>query len=59
LNIPDRIAATEHMHQHGLDFDDATTLQAMKVHGINEIMSYDEHFDEPSGIRRRRPEELG
>jgi len=47
------------MHQHGLDFDDATTLQAMKVHGINEIMSYDEHFDEPSGIRRSRPEELG
>lgn len=58
MNIPDRIAATEHMHQHGLDFD-ATTLQAMKVHEIHEIISYDEHFDKRPGIRRSRPEELG
>lgn len=55
LSIYDRIAATEHMKIHKLDFDDATTHQAMQTSKITEIASYDEHFDKILGIKRIAP----
>jgi len=58
LSIPDKIASTRHIERYGLDFDDATAYQAMEVHKIKEIVSYDEHFDKIRNIKRRTPQEL-
>jgi len=58
LSLPDRVAAATIMKQHGLDFDDALAYQGMKSHGIKEIISYDEHFDKVSVIKRFTPQEL-
>ena len=57
-SLLDRIAATDHMRKHGLDFDDALTLQAMKENQIEEIISYDKDFDKVPSVRRIQPESL-
>lgn len=54
----DKIKATNHMKRHGLDFDDALALQAMKASGINSVVSYDEDFDLIPDIERVSPEDL-
>ena len=57
LSLLDRIAATKHMTQLKLDFDDATTFQASKNLGINEIVSYDEDFDNLPNLERITPKQ--
>jgi len=54
----DRIAAAGHMRDHGLDFDDALTLQAMRENGVERIISYDRDFDKVSIVRRVTPESV-
>jgi len=56
--LPDRIRATDHMRDFGLDFDDALTLQTMMENGAAEIVSYDRDFDSVPSIRRTTPEDL-
>jgi predicted nucleic acid-binding protein len=58
LTLIDRIAATTHMKQFGLDFDDSTAYQTMKVMNIKNIISYDRHFDAISGIQRVLPKDV-
>jgi predicted nucleic acid-binding protein len=57
-SLIDRIIATKHMRDHGLDFDDALTLQAMKENGINKIISYDKDFEKVPFVKRVQPESL-
>lgn len=54
----DRVRATTHMRDHGLDFDDALTLEAMRANGMEEIISYDGDFDPVPKVRRVEPEVL-
>ena len=54
----DRIEATRHMREFGLDFDDALTFQAMRVNGIRDMVSYDRDFDSIPGVKRKVPEEI-
>jgi len=58
LTLLDRIAATTHMKQLGLDFDDSTTYQAMKIMKVKEIVSYDRHFDTIPAIKRILPKDI-
>jgi predicted nucleic acid-binding protein len=39
----------------GLDFEDAMAVGLMRAHGIGEILSYDEDFDDVEGIKRVEP----
>ena len=57
LSLLDRIAATKHMTQLKLDFDDATTYQASKNLGISQIISYDEDFDNLPSLERITPKQ--
>ena len=52
LSLFDRIAATSHMNQFGLDYDDACQYQAMKVLGVDAIASFDADFDRIRQIKR-------
>ena len=40
---------------HGIDFEDALTVAHMERRGIQDILSYDRHFDDIEGITRREP----
>lgn len=55
LTMADRVAATEHMEEYSLDFDDATAYAAMMSTEIKEIVSMDKHFDKIKGIMRIAP----
>jgi len=55
LTVEDRIAATEHMKQFRLDFDDATAYAAMTAMGTSEIVSMDKHFDKIPDVKRAEP----
>ena len=57
LSLLDRIAATKHMIQLKLDFDDAITYQASKNLGISQIVSYDEDFDNLPYLERITPKQ--
>ena len=57
-SLLDRIMATNHMREYGLDFDDALALQAMKENGIEYIVSYDKDFDKVPHVKRIEPESL-
>ena len=57
ISLLDRIAATKHMTQLKLDFDDATTYQASKNLGISQIVSYDEDFDNLPYLERITPKQ--
>ncbi len=58
LTLLDRIVATTHMKKFGLDFDDSTTFQAMRVMNIKNIVSYDPHFDAIPDVQRVLPEDI-
>lgn len=58
LSLADRIITTEFMKLYNLDFDDGTTYQAMRACDINQIVSYDNHFDSIPQIERVIPEEI-
>jgi predicted nucleic acid-binding protein len=55
-SLLDRIAATNHMKNYELDFDDALALQAMKENRIENIISYDKDFDKIPHVKRIQPE---
>jgi len=55
LSLADRLFATRHMKEFELDFDDATTYQAMKRMNINTLVSFDTDFDSIDGIKRIEP----
>lgn len=55
LTMADRVAATEHMEEHNLDFDDATAYATMMTTKTKEIVSMDKHFDKIAGITRIEP----
>jgi predicted nucleic acid-binding protein len=57
-SLIDRIIATNHMRNHGLGFDDALTLHAMKENGINKIISYDRDYEKVPFVKRVQPESL-
>jgi len=57
-SLLDRIAATSHMENYELDFDDALVLQAMKENKIKNIISYDKDFDKIPYVKRIQPENL-
>jgi predicted nucleic acid-binding protein len=40
---------------HELDFEDAMAVGLMRANGIQDILSYDEDFDEVDGITRVEP----
>ncbi|MHA1840317.1 MAG: type II toxin-antitoxin system VapC family toxin [Candidatus Ranarchaeia archaeon] len=52
LSLFDRIAATKHMEELGLDYDDACQLQAMHVLKLKNIVSFDRDFDKIKQIKR-------
>ena len=56
LSLADRLFATRHMKEFGLDFDDATAYQAMKRMNINTLVSFDDDFDVIDGITRMEPD---
>ena len=58
LTLIDRIAATTYMKKFGVDFDDSTTYQAMRVMNVKDIISYDRHFDAIPGVQRVLPEDI-
>ncbi|HUK74665.1 MAG TPA: hypothetical protein VLU99_02650, partial [Nitrososphaerales archaeon] len=55
LDLKGRILATEEMDGNELDFDDSTSLVAMRRLGIKEIVSFDRDFDKVPGIERVEP----
>lgn len=55
LDLMGRVMATHEMDRSGLDFDDATSVAAMKRLGLKEIVSLDRHFDQVAGISRLEP----
>lgn len=58
LSLADRIMTTEFMRLYNLDFDDGTTYQAMRACDINQIISYDNHFNNIPQLKRVIPEEI-
>jgi len=57
-SLHDRILATEYMEEFGLDLDDALAYRAMKKLNINNIVSYDKHFNLIRDITRLEPSQL-
>ncbi len=55
LGLKGRIQATEEMEKSKLDFDDATSVAAMRKLGLKDIISLDSDFDRVSDIRRIDP----
>lgn len=43
------------MENSNLDFDDSTSIAAMRKLGIREVVSFDRDFDKISGIARIEP----
>ena len=56
LSLADRLFATRHMKEFELDFDDATTYQAIKRMSIDTLVSFDTDFDAIDGITRIEPD---
>ena len=52
LSLFDKIAATKHMEELGLDYDDACQLQAMRALKLKHIVSFDHDFDKIKQINR-------
>jgi len=55
VTLIDKIKATEHMKNLGLDFDDSVVLQSAFSNNIKEIVSFDKDFDGIKEIRRLEP----
>jgi uncharacterized protein len=58
MSLADKISATEEMQNSSVDFDDATSLAAMKKLGIKEIVSFDHDFDDMDDITRVEPRQI-
>lgn len=58
LGLGDKIKATSFMRDHGLDFDDALAVQALRELSMETVVSYDDDFDSVAWIKRRIPEDL-
>jgi predicted nucleic acid-binding protein len=56
LGMHSRIRAPAIMRGHGLDYDDALAVQALKELSIDTIISYDDDFDGVDWVRRIIPE---
>lgn len=50
-----RVGATIQMEEEELDFDDATSVAAMRSLGISKVVSFDRDFDGVEGISRTEP----
>lgn len=57
LTLINRIATTTHMKKLGLDFDDSTAHQAMKIMIVQEII-YDRYFDAIPDVQRVMPKDI-
>lgn len=58
LSIPDKHVVADALvlyARKNIDFIDAYNAVFMRYHGVDEICSYDEDFDQIEGIRRREP----
>ncbi len=58
LDIRDKIRATDEMSKKQVDFDDATSVAAMRRLSLREIVSFDKDFDKVQGITRLEPRSL-
>lgn len=56
--LTDKIKATGHMENFGLDFDDSVVLQSALSNNVKEIVSFDRDFDGIKEIRRVEPKDL-
>ena len=58
LDLKDRIVAAEEMIRERLDFDDSTSIAAMKRLKIKDIVSFDKDFDEAKALTRVEPRDI-
>ncbi len=58
LSLLDRLHATEHMVQTGLDFEDATAYEVCRRLSLDGIVSFDKHFEGLPGLQRFEPKDL-
>ena len=58
LSVVDRIHATEHMDELGLDFEDATQVEVCKRLSLDGIVTFDRDFDGLKGIKKLEPREI-
>lgn len=58
LSLVDRLHATVHMSQIGLDFEDSTTFEAGRRLSVEGIVSFDADLDGLTEIRRLEPIDL-
>jgi len=58
LDLKDRIVAAEEMIRKRLDFDDSTSIAAMKRLKIKDIVSFDKDFDEAKALTRVEPRDI-
>lgn len=58
LSLLDRLHATEHMAQTGLDFEDATAYEVCRRLSLDGIVSFDKHFEGLPGLQRFEPKDL-
>ena len=58
LDLKDRIVAAEEMIRERLDFDDSTSIAAMKPLKIKDIVSFDKDFDGAKALTRVEPRDI-
>jgi len=58
LDLKDRIVAAEEMIRKRLDFDDSTSIAAMKRLKIKDIVSFDKDFDKAKPLTRVEPRDI-
>jgi len=58
LDLKDRIVAAEEMIRKRLDFDDSTSIAAMKRLKIKDIVSFDKDFDKAKALTRVEPRDI-
>ena len=58
LDLKDRIVAAEEMIRERLDFDDSTSIAAMRRLKIKDIVSFDKDFDGAKALTRVEPRDI-
>lgn len=58
LTMLDKIRATKHVKNFGLDLEDSLVLQGALSNGIKEIVSLDPDFDNVKIIKRLKPSDM-
>ena len=58
LDLKDRIVASEEMIRERLDFDDSTSIAAMRRLKIKDIVSFDKDFDGAKALTRVEPRDI-